>query len=647
MKSSILYLLLLIILTTPLLGQQKGLKAKPKAKMDTVKVKADRFIFIHEHAYYVKSDTVFILPDTTDFYIRKNNLEKTADFYQKVEKKMSRSKVSSLMYGVMFASHNHKPRAEEFHEQAFTPYERDIISSLDYKHLPVFGSTVKDTTKNNPSKWTKPLNKIHVNTQDWIIKKNLTFKEGDKVNPSDLVDSERLIRRLDYVKDARVMIKHGSNRRKADVVVVTQDVFPYSFLLTPNNDNDALFGLSNVNIAGIGHELEYDYIRGGGSDFFYRIINIEGSFIDSELNYANHFRREGFGAFLERDFVTQETKYAGGAAFSQYKYGEFNYNPVSDVASPYFYDKKYANLWLGRSFKTNIRTQLLGINAETNAVASAGIEHSDFFDQPVVSADTNYRYHDNTTYLISLGLSARNYYKDRFIVQFGRTEDIPTGSEIGITAGYQTTEFNERIYIGFNYARGGYIRRFGYLNGIVSWGSFLSDDGYENGIFRVGADYFTPLINLNQFKLRQFFDITFSQAIQPDEEYILNSESDLGIRGVRSYYLRATTKLNLRLETVLFTPVNLVEFRMALFGFFDYTLTENFRNDFFDTDHFLGMGGGIRLRNDNLAFSTIQIRLAYYPSTPINGGTGPVDFSTSTHLNIRDFAFRKPEIIPF
>ncbi|MEO9965710.1 MAG: hypothetical protein ABJF11_07980 [Reichenbachiella sp.] len=633
--------------STALYGQKKVLKAKPKAKMDTVRVKADRFIFIHDHAYYVRKDSVFILPDTTDFYIRKNNLERTQEFYKQVEKKMSKSKVASLMYGVMFANNGSSPRAEEFHEQAFTPYERDKISSLKYKHLPIFGATVKDTTKNNPSKWTKPLNKIHVHTQDWIIRKNLTFKEGDRVDPSDLVDSERLLRRLDYVKDARIMIRQGSTRRKVDVAVVTQDVFPYSLLLTPSNDNDALFGLSNVNIAGIGHELEYDYIRNGGSDFFYRIINIQGSFIDSELNYANHFRRTGIGGFLSRDFYTQETKYAGGAALSRYKYGEYNYEPASDVASPYFYEKKYASLWLGRSFKTNIKTHLLGINAETNAVASAGVEHSDFYDRPIVTADTNYRYHDNTTYLLSLGLSSRNYYKDRFIVQFGRTEDIPTGSELGVVAGYQTTEFNERVYIGFNYARGGYIRKFGYLNGIVSWGSFLSENGYENGIFRIGADYFTSLINVNQYKIRQFVDLTFSQALHPDEEYILSSEDHLGIRGVRSYYLRATTKLNLRLETVLFTPINLIEFRMALFGFFDYTMTKNIRNNFFDTDHFLGLGGGIRLRNDNLAVSTIQIRLGYYPSTPINAGTGLVDLSTSSHLNIRDFAFRKPEIIPF
>ncbi|MEP2023556.1 MAG: hypothetical protein ABJH98_15695 [Reichenbachiella sp.] len=648
MKSTVLtFVLFIYIPAVAVFGQTRTFGTQPTAKMDSVKVKADRFIFISDQVYYAKKDTVFILPDTTDFYIRKNNMERTQEFYRQVEKKMTKSKIANLMYDYMFVQNSSKPRTEEFHEQRFIPYERETVASIDFKALPIFGSTVKDTTVYNPSKWTAPWNKVHVHTQDWIIKRNLTFTQGDHINPIDFVDSERLIRRLRYVKDARIMIDENPNQTDADVVVVTQDVLPYSVLFSPNRDNDALFGVTSINIAGFGHEFEYDYIRDGGSDFFYKVANVGGSFIDAELNYAHHFRRTGYGVFLERDFLTQQMKYAGGGSLTQYNYGEYNYEPTTDITSTYTYDEQYANLWLARAFKTTIKTQLLGINAETNAVASAGVEYANYFDRPEVTADTNYRYHDKTTYLVSLGLSARNYYKDRFIIEYGRIEDIPTGSAVGVVAGYQTAEFNNRMYVGFNYARGGYIKKFGYFNGIASWGSFIGNEGYENGIFNVGVDYFTPLYNINQVKLRQFVDVTFSQALNPDEEYILNSESDIGIRGLRGYYLRATTKLNIRFETVVFTPINFIEFRMATFAFFDYTATQNIRNDFFDADHFMGFGGGIRLRNDNLAISTFQLRLAYYPSTPINSSESNIQFSNSIQLNIRDFDFRAPQIIPF
>ncbi|WP_084372727.1 hypothetical protein [Reichenbachiella faecimaris] len=622
--------------------------------MDTIRVKADRFLFIHDEAYYARVDTIFILPDTTDFYIRKNNMERTQEFYRRVETKMSKSKLANVMYDYMFSQNSSSPRTEEFHEQRFTPYERESISAIRYKHLPIFGATVKDTTIYKPSKFSKPINKAHVYTRDWVIRRNLTFQSGDRINPEDLVDSERLIRRLRYIKEARVMVNERPGDDQADIAVVTQDVFPYSLILSPNNDNDAMFGITSINIGGIGHEFEYDYIRNGGSDFFYRVANISGTFIDGELNYSHHFLRTGAGANLERDFVTQQTKYAGGASLNKYEFGEYNYQPMTDTTTTYSYNRNYANLWVGRAFQTKIKSQFFGVDALTNIVASAGVEHQDFYDQPVISADTNYRYHDRNTYLLSIGVSARNYYKDRFILQFGRTEDIPTGSALGIVTGIQTTEFRTRLYVGYNYARGGYVGKIGYLNGIISLGSFIKikediyeETTYQNGILKLGIDYFTPLLTINQVKLRQFVDFTFSQAIIPDEEYILNSQSDIGIRGVRGYYHRATSKVNIKLETVMFTPINFLEFRMAAFGFLDYTVTKNSENDFFGTDHFLGLGGGIRLRNDNLAFSTIQVRFGYYPSTPINASYGMINLATAASVGIRDFNFKAPEIIPF
>lgn len=635
------------------LGQTRTFNTQPQTKMDTVRVKADRFLFVREEVYYAKVDTIFVLPDTTDFYIRKNNMERTEEFYRRVETKMSKSKLANMMYDYMFVNNGASPKTEEFHEQRFTPYERETISNITYKHLPIFGATVKDTTIYNPSKLSKPANKLHVYTRDWVIRRNLTFQIGDKINPEDLVDTERLIRRLRYVKDARIMINERPGQ-KADVAVVTQDVFPYSVILSPNNDNDAMFGVTSINIGGIGHEFEYDYIRDQGSDLFYRVANISGTFIDGELNYAHHFIRTGIGGTLERDFVTQQTKYAGGGAANRYEFGEYNYDPIADTTTTYTYKRNYAGLWVGRAYQTKIKSQFFGVDALTNIVVSAGLEHQDFYDRPIVTADTNYRYHDRNTYLVSLGLSARNYYKDRFILQFGRTEDIPTGSALGVVTGVQTTEFRTRLYVGYNYARGGYIGKWGYLNGIASLGSFIKikediyeESDYQNGILKLGIDYFTPLLTINQVKMRQFIDFTYSQALLPDEEYILNSQSDIGIRGLRGYYLRATSKVNIKLETVVFTPINFLEFRMAAFAFLDYTATRNIRNDFFDTDHFLGVGGGIRLRNDNLAFSTVQIRFGYYPSTPINASYGAINLSSSPSIGIRDFNFRAPEIIPF
>lgn len=641
------YLFTIILFSNFSLFAQQQQK-NPRVSYDSIHVKGNRFIFIEEYAYYAHRDTVFVLPDTVEFYIRKNSLERTDKFYQSVENRMSKKKVSSLMYQYLFKSKkNEEPHDDESSSQRFFPYQNDIITDIGYKYLEVFGSDINDTTKNNPNKWTNVLNKSHVHTRKWVLRKNLLFEKDRAIIAENLVDSERLLRRLDYVKDARIYVLDYKSSKNAKVLVTSKDVFPYNFLINPNNDNGARFGISNINIAGTGHELEYDNIADGGSDYYYRVRNVEGTFIDTELNYANYFRKNGFGISLKRDFLTQETKYAGGAAFSKYTFTEIDFNPITDVKNTINYDLQYRDLWVGKAFETSVVSKRLGLKENTNAVVSFRVENSRFSNAPIVDEFTNYRFHNRTNFLLNIGLTSRVYYKDKFILQFGRTEDIPTGSAFGLVTGYQRGAFRNRVYLGASFARGGYIPKFGYLNSIFSLGSFITNNELNDGVFKMGIDYFTKLFSFNQFKFRQFVEINIAQTIRPSEEVVLISQNDLGIRGVSNYYHRSTTKFNIKLESLLFTPYDVLGFNMAILGFFDLTATSNIKNDLFGNDLFAGMGGGIRLRNDNLAISTIQLRLGYYPSLPINGSSNLVNAATSTNLNIRDFNFGAPEVVSF
>ncbi len=636
---------LLVFTHFTLLAQE--IKETPSHTIDTVHVKGDRFIFIGEDAYYVKNDSTLFLPDTVEFYVRKNNMERTDAFYQKLEGKMTKRKVSRLMYEQLFKSHKKdEPHDEGSSSQRFIAYEREQIKNIRYKYLNVFGSDINDTTVSTSNKWVDLLNKSHIHTREWVVRKNLLFKPGDRISPDALVNSERLLRRQDFIKDARIYVDERVRNREADLIVTTKDVFPYNFLLNPNNNNGARFGISNINIAGIGHELEYNNIKGGGSEFFYRVRNIEGTFVDAELNYSDHFRKTGFGLFLRREFFTPETKYAGGLSISGYEFGEFDFNPTTDVTSTFTYNLNYRDFWVGRAFTTSLVSSILGLKENTKAVAAVRMETSDFFDRPLTNATTNFRYHDRTNFLFSIGLTSRSYYKDKFILQYGRTEDIPTGSALGIVIGNQNGEFEERTYFGLNYARGGYINKIGYLNAILSVGSFF-DNGLENGVFKIGADYYTRLFSLNQFRFRQFADFNFTTAINPDEEIILSTQDHIGIRGVSNYYHRSTSRFNFRTTSLLFTPAYVFGFRLAVFSFLDFTATSNNRNNFFGTDAFTGFGGGLSLRNDNLAISTIELRLGYYPSVPINASTDFFNIATSSDFNIRDFDFKAPEIVPF
>jgi hypothetical protein len=172
--------LLFTICSLSSFGQQ--LERVPEHTTDTVHVKGDHFIFINDHAYYVQNDSILYLPDSVELHIRKNNMKKTDAFYENIKGKMSKSKISSFIYDQIFKSENTStPPDEELSGQRFNPYENESIKFINYNHLDFFGTNINDTTVQNESRWTKPLNRFHIHTKDWVVEKNILFSDGEKL----------------------------------------------------------------------------------------------------------------------------------------------------------------------------------------------------------------------------------------------------------------------------------------------------------------------------------------------------------------------------------------------------------------------------------------------------------------------------------
>lgn len=575
-------------------------------------------------------------------------MEKSENFYKNVEAAMSKHKLSSMVYDFLFRSPNKiKPHRESLTELRFVPYEGDHIEKLRYKHLKIFGTDINDTSYYRIDKLTDIVNKTHLHTSRILIRKNLLFRGNEKVVAEDLVESERLLRRLPVVKDAQILIAPGSDNESAVVTVVTKDVFPYNFEIYPNNDNGALFGLSHINIGGVGHEIEYNNVDTTDYELYYRIRSMFGTYIDLELDYSQHFQKSGTGFKINRDFASRQTRVGGGIEYSSFQFGETSFEPETERHNDLIYNRDRQDIWLGYAFETKFRARAIGFSKQTHAVVSARLDHQEFYNKPEVRLDTNYRFHDRTNYLAGIGLSTREYFKDKFIRNFGRTEDIPTGVVMALVGGVQQREFEYRTYLGANYSRGGYFYGFGYTNYTVSLGAFLRGDGIRDGVFNAEVNYYTPLAALGKYKFRQFIDLQYSQAINPTEAIIMDTQSDLGLRGVSGYHLSSTQHFNFSAESLLFTPAIFLGFRLATFAFFDYAATDNNRSTFFGPQSFYGYGIGFRLRNDNLAFSTIQLSFGMYPKLPLDPSYSLARLSTSTRLRVRDFTFQSPEIVPF
>ncbi len=635
--------------------------AQEEVHFNKIRVKAGRYITFSGKTTYCEKETEFTLADTIDYFISKRNVKKNTDqFYGKLKKRLQRrdDRISKTLYKVTFGKDQKTKKQVQTVESSisyFHPYRNRTIRNLYFKELNVFGTDIKDTAKvvRGPYHF---LNRFHIPTHDRVINNNLLIREGDRINPMIMADNERVLRQLPFIKDAKIMVARRPSSG-ADVAVVTRDVFPLRFDINPSVLSGNRFGFSNINLFGTGHELETELLfndrdRNVSHDTYLNIRNVRGTFISSSINVANSFSKEGAGVQFFRDFYTPNTLYAGGGEISRYRIRQIFLpngqilGPNSDLTNSFELNSTQStqDIWIGRAF-TGIENLPIFLDLRRwRLLAAARINRVKFSDRPPVNETNNELFHHRTRFIASIGLSSRHYYKDVLVNFFGRTEDIPAGNLIQWTAGYEIGEFKSRKYAGIRFAKGDFIPNFGYLRGELNTGSFMYDGQLEQGVVQTKFGYFTRLYNYDFLKFRLFFNLEYTVGIRRRDLEIVDLNDPYGIRGFQSILLAGTRRFVFSQETVLFTPIYLAGFRVAAFNFIDVAFLKGTP---FEGKTYSAVGVGVRMRNENLAFNTIQFRFAFYPFRPDDMGARDFVFSTRVSEPVEDFDLRGPDVVKF
>ena len=100
-----------------------------------------------------------------------------------------------------------------------------------------------------------------------------------------------------------------------------------------------------------------------------------------------------------------------------------------------------------------------------------------------------------------------------------------------------------------------------------------------------------------------------------DDESLSLGNTD-GIRGFESHIGKGQQRLTLKVENVFFQNTSIYKFKTAFFTFFDLGVIGTTDKVIFNDAYYAGLGVGLRIRNENLIFKTIQLRLAFYPYHP-------------------------------
>ncbi len=505
-------------------------------------------------------------------------------------------------------------------EAAFVPYEGKIIRDIIIRHMD-FQRTVYDTTKNIKNTITRIGNRLHSTSKDWLIRDNLFIRENRPVNPYKFADNERYLRDLDFLLDAKFyIIPLPHSQDSVDVVVLTRDVFSLGGTLDPSNPGRTKVRVYDANLGGRGQRLQFNSIIQPDRDpdfsyeFLYRKNSIAGTFINAtagytQLNTGSSYGEEDEKAYylrFERPLVSPYTRYAGGIEISR-NWSE-NFFHVSDSL---FRDYRYLinDVWLGYN-----------IGANSNYDRSRHFIAVRAFDQhfsrvPLQSHEQSRQiYNDQSFLLFSATFFKQNFYTARYIYGFGRTEDLPYGHNVSLVMGWTEQQGIRRPYLGMD-AEASLVSRLGeFYNFAVRTGGYVND-GLEDATMLFSGSMMSRLFPLGLFLFRQSFKADYTRVFKQRTAIPLDINNEFGIQYFRADSLLGSERFHIQSETLAFTPWEFLGFRFAPFAFGEMAVLAGSQGSIFREKPYFGFGGGIRTRNENLIFGTVELRVIYYPRT--------------------------------
>jgi hypothetical protein len=553
-------------------------------------------------------------------------------FYDSLKSRASRYTITRKLYDFVVVSGKTVADStikNESTEKEFERFSGRRINSIQITRLTVFGSDINDPSSPEPNKVESLLNKTHLNTNELIIRKNLLFSKGDTISPLLLSDNERLLRQLPFIDDSKIVIIPGSDNG-VDIIVYTKDLYSLGLTADLQGLKSGTVSVFDKNILGLGHEFKLDipYNKNlpdsPGFGVSYNMDNISKSFINLNFNYYNGLGQKTFGLSLDRKFMGAATKYAGGISVRE-MFTKVNLDTLP-VSEPLKYNLQ--DYWLARSF-------LLDRHSVTRLIIGARYTNNNVFNHPLILPNSYHYLQRYKMFLGSVSVSMEKYFKTSMLYAYGRTEDIPYGGLFTLTAGKEYNEFKERLYAGANISYGKSFRSVGYIYANAGISSFFNSSSTEEGLIRFRGSYFSDLVFIGRYKLRNFVRIDYTRGFDRYLDEHLHFLSENGLSGIVNDSARGKQRLMLSLESVLFSPRNFYGFRFAVFGFTDAACLFGTNQIVADGMFISAIGLGIRIRSDNLLLNTLQIKIGFYPYLPA--------YSRVNYLSVSGEQMLKPD----
>lgn len=545
-------------------------------------------------------------------------------------------------------------------EAVFAPYRGKIIRQIRVEKL-AFDNSVNDTIRTQRKFINDISDALYTGTTNKTILRNLFFVTGDTLYPYLIADNERFLRELSYLQDARIVASTVENDTAAvDIIIRWKDLFPIGGSAEIGSLKTMSLEVNNDNLFGSGDRIQfrglYDSDRrpdfGSGIEYIKR--NAGGSFVNLLFGYQTHApafnsgRREEKALYIrgELPLVSPYHIFTGGFELSE-RHTENGY--IGDSLYKVDFKYKYQDIdgWLAynigarKQLKENFKSRLkkfIGIRAVQRLF-------TDIPDQ--FKTNYNFYYSNLEAILGAFTIFEQDYYHTNFLYGFGRNEDVPEGFSMTLLGGWVKRNQTERPYIGFDYQRNYFSDSKNYINYIIRFGTYFHNNRFEDISGLTSVEYFTRLrkISGTQWFTRHFLSGSITQQVKTVLNEPLRLISIFGIPEFRNDLTRASTRISANCESVFYNTRKNYGFSFAPFVFSNITYLKTIGAGFDKGDIYTSFGTGIRSRNENLVFGTMEMKIFYYPRTAGRMTPWNVTFNTGLRFKYNSQLLKRPDFV--
>ncbi len=519
---------------------------------------------------------------------------------------------------------------------SITIEQHNFLSSIDSKE-----SNLKDI-------FSKIGNKLQSNSKKRAIRENIFFKEWDIFDPSIIAYNEKWLRDLSYIQDAKILAMITPyDTNQVDVIVVTKDLFSYGGELLINNKDAYAAKLNNLNFLGTGNSIQvnqnFENQRSPKSGWGYDVglSNFLGTFISINAGvnqFGNNISNNVLSArknyiSVQRPILHPNSKWLGGMEYLETE----NENVFPGKWDTIFdqqlnYNLKHKDIWIG--YQLTKQSKRIKLNEYKQFIQYRYLEN-DFRARPIdylLQLDRNYQ--NLKANFLSFTLVRQSVYRTRYLYGLGRYEDLPIGQSLTWTTGYSQIEKDRSAYLGFKFEQYKLSKKENYNHVIANIATSYINKSLQDIRFLSSLEQFSKLKYLNNgLRYRQILNLSFTQTLKNKYNEALRINSIFGIPQLNREQIKGGTRLSANWETVLYNNRAIWGFKSAPFVFGNLTYIRAVGNPILKGDIYTAIGSGMRIRNENLIFGTIELKGFYFPRT--NQQVSPWNFSLITNLRYK------------